>query len=207
MTRFLSGSPASRQRGVALLVALMFLIVLTLLGLAAMRTTTLEERMAGGSRDYNTALQAAEAALRDAENDLKGTGITVGRIISTGSFPGAYIGVGNGFGCNTVGATSPNAGLCVIDTEYRQLYNNTTWIDWNGTSTVVYGTWTGAAAINGVARPPRYVLEWMQFVDTKNKGPNNGASDTYYVRVTARAWGANAQTQVTVQEIFLVPMS
>jgi len=77
----------------------------------------------------------------------------------------------------------------------------------NGTSTVVYGTWTGAAAINGVARPPRYVVEWMQFVDLKNKGPNNGASDTYYVRVTARAWGANAQTQVTVQEIFLVPMS
>src|SRR5689334_20227370 len=137
MTRSFPTGPANPQRGVALLVALMFLIVLTLLGLAALRTTTLEERMAGGSRDYNTALQAAEAALRDAENDLKATGTTVGRIITTTSFPTAFIGT---FGCN-------NVGLCIIDTQYRQLYNTAT-VDWNGTSTVVYGTYTGAAAIN-----------------------------------------------------------
>jgi type IV pilus assembly protein PilX len=195
MTPISPRSRATRQRGVALLVALMFLIVLTLLGLAAIRTTTLEERMAGGSRDYNTALQAAEAALRDAENDLKATGTTVGRIISTTSFPTAFIGT---YGCNTVG-------LCIIDSQYRQLYNTAT-VNWAGTSTVVYGTYTGAAAINGVAQPPRYVMEFMYFNDGFYKGPNNGTSDTYYVRVTARGWGANSQTQVTLQEVFLVPL-
>ena len=57
------------------------------LGLSAMTATTLEEKMAGNSRDYNMALQAAEAALRDAEADLKGSGVVVGRTFTVYSFP------------------------------------------------------------------------------------------------------------------------
>ena len=60
--------------------------------------------------------------------------------------------------------------------------------------------------MSGVSQPPRYILELMQFADGKNKGGNNGANDYYYVRITARAWGASAQTQVYLQEIFLVPL-
>jgi type IV pilus assembly protein PilX len=186
------------ERGVALLVALMFLIVLTLLGLAAMKGTTLEERMAGGTRDYNIALQAAEAALRDAEADLKGSGISGVRSLTVSSFPVTLIGTGTPSGCVA-------GGLCLIANETVQLYNSAS-VNWASTTSTVYGTYTGATAIGGVSQPPRYILELMQFADGKNKGGNNGANDYYYVRITARAWGASAQTQVYLQEIFLVPL-
>lgn len=64
--------PKSRrtESGAALVVALIFLLVMTLTAVVAMRTTTLEERMAGNARDRDKAFQAAEAALRDAEDRL-----------------------------------------------------------------------------------------------------------------------------------------
>lgn len=52
------------QRGAVLVVSLIFLLLLTLIGTTAMRTTTLQERMAGNTRDTNLSLQAAEAGLR-----------------------------------------------------------------------------------------------------------------------------------------------
>jgi type IV pilus assembly protein PilX len=55
------------ERGASLLVALVFLVVMAMLSVTLANVTTLEERMASGTRDRNLALQAAEAALRDAE--------------------------------------------------------------------------------------------------------------------------------------------
>ncbi len=60
------------QRGAALIVALVLLLVVTVLGVTSMRTTTLQERMAGNLRDNHLAFQAAEAALRDGEELLQG---------------------------------------------------------------------------------------------------------------------------------------
>ncbi len=60
-----------RERGAVLIVALVFLVIMTVLGVAAMRTTTLQERMAGNVRDANLAFQAAEAALREGEEFLQ----------------------------------------------------------------------------------------------------------------------------------------
>lgn len=62
----------SRQQGATLAVALIFLVILTLLGLSAMSVTTMEERMSGNTRDHNLAFQGAETALRDAEGYLLG---------------------------------------------------------------------------------------------------------------------------------------
>lgn len=52
-----------RQHGMALVVSLVLLVVVTLVGLAGMRGTIMQERMAGGAYDRETAFQAAEAAL------------------------------------------------------------------------------------------------------------------------------------------------
>jgi type IV pilus assembly protein PilX len=68
---------AHGQRGAALIVALVFLIVLTLLGVSSMRTSTLQERMAGNLRDSNLAFQAAEAGLREAEQFLQAATLPV----------------------------------------------------------------------------------------------------------------------------------
>lgn len=66
-----------RQAGVALITGLIFMVVLTLLALAAMRTTTLEERMSGNARDRDMAFQSAEAALRAGEQVLEGASLPV----------------------------------------------------------------------------------------------------------------------------------
>jgi len=60
-------SPVSRQRGAALFISLMFLILLTLIGLSAANVGILQERMAGNVRESNIAFQTAEAALRGIE--------------------------------------------------------------------------------------------------------------------------------------------
>jgi type IV pilus assembly protein PilX len=58
------------QRGVALVVALVLLLVATLLGLAASRGTALQERMSSNSYDRSLAFQRSEAALRAAEEQI-----------------------------------------------------------------------------------------------------------------------------------------
>jgi type IV pilus assembly protein PilX len=60
-------APSKRQRGVALIVALILLVVMTLVGLAGMRTVTLQEKMTASTFDRSLSFQAAESALREAE--------------------------------------------------------------------------------------------------------------------------------------------
>ena len=69
----LSHFPRQRQQGAALLMGLVLLLIMTLLGISSMRSTTLQERMAGAMHDQNLALQAAESALRAGEKELVGT--------------------------------------------------------------------------------------------------------------------------------------
>lgn len=52
------------QRGAVLFVALIFLLVLTVLGLAAIRATTQQVRMAANNQFQSAAFQAAETAIR-----------------------------------------------------------------------------------------------------------------------------------------------
>src|SRR5688572_6865077 len=58
------------ERGVALVVALVLLVVATLIGLAGIRGTNLQERMSANMYDRSLAFQRAEAALRDAERAI-----------------------------------------------------------------------------------------------------------------------------------------
>jgi type IV pilus assembly protein PilX len=58
------------QRGMALVISLVMLLLLTMLGVTAVQVATLEERMAGNTRDRHMAFQAAEAALRGGETLL-----------------------------------------------------------------------------------------------------------------------------------------
>ncbi len=60
----------SKQQGAVLIISLLMLMVMTLLGVTAMQSTILEEKMAGNFRDKHLAFQAAEVALRDGENWL-----------------------------------------------------------------------------------------------------------------------------------------
>jgi type IV pilus assembly protein PilX len=61
-----------RQQGVALVMSMAFLLILTLIGITAMNTSALEERMTGNMVDKNYALQAAESALLTGELTVRG---------------------------------------------------------------------------------------------------------------------------------------
>ena len=58
---------STSQRGAVLIVALVFMLIISVLGVASMRNATMQERMAGNNKDINIAFQAAEAAVREAE--------------------------------------------------------------------------------------------------------------------------------------------
>lgn len=60
----------NRQRGAALFIALVILLIVTLLALSGVRETTLEARITGNFIDQQKQLNYAEAALRQGEKQL-----------------------------------------------------------------------------------------------------------------------------------------
>lgn len=63
-------APKSQQRGAALVVGLIMMLLLTIIGLSAMQGTSMQEKMSGNMRDTSLALNSAEASLRYAEEGL-----------------------------------------------------------------------------------------------------------------------------------------
>lgn len=79
-------APPHRRRGATLVVVLILLLVMTLLGLASLRGTMLEERMTSNLLDRSLGFQVAEAGLREAEASLdpNPTFPTAGCVVATG---------------------------------------------------------------------------------------------------------------------------
>ena len=63
-------TPLKKQHGAVLYIAVIMLIILSLLGIAGMRATGLQERMASGYRAGNNAFQNAEGLARRTECGL-----------------------------------------------------------------------------------------------------------------------------------------
>ena len=64
-----SQNRSNTQQGAALITALIFLVILTLLAITSMSTNTLEEKMAANSQEINRAFQTAETGLKLAFTD------------------------------------------------------------------------------------------------------------------------------------------
>jgi type IV pilus assembly protein PilX len=160
----------SRQRGAVLVIGLLLLVVMTVLGTAAMQSTGLQERMAGNARDRNLAFQAAEAALRDAEQFINSK-VAPFEPFQASSF--------NGAGGLYNSSASPAAFSLYADAA-------------DATKTRAFGTGTGAATPPEVAAPPRYLIELLA-------ASCAGSNDSALFRITARAQGANGNTAVTLQ--------
>jgi len=65
-----SNTSRDSQRGAALIVGLVLMMVLTILAVSTMRTSTLELSMAGNTQYYEKARQLAEAGLADAIDQI-----------------------------------------------------------------------------------------------------------------------------------------
>ena len=66
--------PKVHQKGLALFMSLVILLVVTLLGVASVQTTMMEEQMSRNSRDANIAMLAAESAIEDGETYIETLG-------------------------------------------------------------------------------------------------------------------------------------
>lgn len=181
-----SSATPRRQAGASLVVALLFLLVLTVLGLVAVRGATLHERMAGNDRDRATAFEAAEATLRDAERDV------LQNLTPANAFTAAC-----------------NAGLCTPSTTATPRWTSNAW---SGATSRVYGVASGAGdyPIDDVANPPRYIVELLPDIPAgagnslnSNAGARSSTTGGTAYRVTVRAWGRRATTQVMLQSVFV----
>lgn len=72
------------QRGIALAVALILLILITLIGLAAIRGTTVQQRMTANFYDREIAFQSAEAALQAGAQALTNGTAVIARLCGPG---------------------------------------------------------------------------------------------------------------------------
>lgn len=173
-------SSRSRQRGVALIISLIFLVLLTLIAVSAMQGTILQERMAGNTRNRMLAFQAAEAALKAGEASIGGGSLPsgTGYYMTTGSLP---------------------------STNFTSSQDWTTF-NWGSSTAVTYNNGT----LNGVAQPPQYVVERLTLtkpagcsggsVTNITFGPSAGDG---YFRITARGVGGTTNAAVILQEIYM----
>ena len=168
--------PSSRQRGAILVTSLLLLMMLTVLGLAGMRLATLQERMAGNTRDVNLALQGAEAALREAENKIRLLAFEPDFSFTPG--------------CEYCGQ-----GVLPVDLE------NPSSFDWN-THATEFGN-AGRTDIDELHEDPRYTIEEAAFVrDSFNLGQDGVVDGREIFTVTARSTGASGQTNTVLQSTY-----
>ena len=170
-----------KQSGAVLVVGLVLLLILTVIGLASIRGSDLQERMAGNMRDRNIAFQSAEAGLREGESRL-----------SVALLP-AFTGNVQGFWPDL---NKPPA------IEARPV----TWTkdEWESNSVELPDD-----TIADVVKQPRYAIEKVivtgiaasqgSAVDHESVEKMNEAE---YFRITSRALGLTEDTEVILQTTF-----
>lgn len=180
-------SATPHQSGVALVVALIFLVILTLLGIAAFGNNALQTRMAFGIGEANVAFQSTETALSAGENWLALQGVQ--------PLPD----------CSSNCAGSPsiwNRPSTNPPVTKDQLLSETWWTA-NGR---MYGftSLDGAAssydstqAFTTDADSPRYVVEYLGVDPTSSLKVGVPTYRIYDFQVTARGFGSQGATGPT----------
>lgn len=79
----MSAIHARRQQGATLVIVLILLLMATILGLASMRGTLLDERMSANLYDRSLAFQSTERALRQAEQIVRNASVKIGQDCET----------------------------------------------------------------------------------------------------------------------------
>ncbi|MBA2491387.1 MAG: pilus assembly protein PilZ [Gammaproteobacteria bacterium] len=175
MNKPIRNSSTQPQSGAVLVVSLIMLLVMTIIGIAAMRTTVLQEKMAGNVGDLNRAFEASEAALRQGErwvNDL------VARPDTTTSCAAP---------CEVVWDK--------VDATLNPIEATSTW---DSDNVRAY-----AGTIPAVAALPEYYIEHDEFLkDNLNVGTANDNVGRDLYRMTARGVGSAATTQAIVRTAY-----
>ncbi len=173
------------QTGIVLFMSLVILLILTILGLSSVQTTSLQERMSRNARDSNLAFQAAEAALRDGEDELE-------ELISLNNFDAGATGY---FFENDPG-DEPN-------------WSDSAIVNWSPTTDSCTGCIEATTEIGGVATQPKYIVEHLKEVvsdddslNLDNIGQDTGSGKTQVFRVTSFGVGGSDSARVMLQATY-----
>ena len=163
------------QSGVALIIGLIILLLLTIIMISALKVTALEERMSGNSQNHNVAFQAAESALREAE-----------AFIESGATAFAPLKLSGAPFRSATGDSCVN-GLCITtDPLQSEIFPGV-----DGTRT------TASTGIVGIAAEPEYIIELIR------TDPSVDSSRVYATfRITTRAWGGDTNSLVQLQSTY-----
>jgi type IV pilus assembly protein PilX len=171
------------NRGAALIISLVLLVVLTVLGVASMQGTILQERMAGNFRESNAALQAAEAALRAAERFL-------GQASQVGPFNGSVAGL---YTQATGLDTQINATTAALGDAYTEQWENggNAWVALANPGNIYEG------------QAPQYMIEELRpyQIQGGSLAADEALPESQYFRITAQGFGASGSV-VTLQSYF-----
>ncbi|MGB1950272.1 MAG: pilus assembly PilX family protein [Marinobacter sp.] len=189
------------QKGSVLIVSLIFLLLLTIVGLSAMNMTSLEERMAGNFRDHDLAFQAAEAALLDAEEFVENTFDITKAYTDSGCSGSACYGSSCAGGLcfnGTFKNSSTPVESCTAGTT-KEWEDNSIWSDSSKTR-------SASDQVTGTVENARFIIEFRCFMPrdpaNANPDPDIFAQWSPAFRITALASGSSTDSQVMLQSIY-----
>jgi len=219
----------ARQNGAALITSLIFLTVLTILGMSTLGTALLESRMAGNARDRNMAFQAAEIGLRDAELYIRDSGRIVG-LTEVGT-------AGEGY-CETTACTAAMASAGTVDNQLckhglcdnggTMKVSGTAWYAVNNAVWMQEALWANAIQYQrddanvgkGIGDPPSttkvpiinatYVLppalplvrRQPEYLIESFQKDDSRRGNAFYYRISVRGYGMRSGTRVMLQEVY-----
>jgi type IV pilus assembly protein PilX len=185
-----------KQQGAVFVTGLIFLVVITMLGITAVKTASLEERMSGNLRDRNLALQAAEMGLRYAEQHIRDNDATTNVPLPVEGVTGFDAACTGGFCYYGAGVAAPGEFANPGDPAWVTNCTPNCPISYTaGNVFRVNGFAYTAPALPASVPAPTYLIEGIR------KAPPGG-SVIYYYRITVRAQGAKPGTVVWLQETF-----
>ncbi len=187
------------QRGMALVFVLIMISIVFVIAAVSSRVVTLGERAARNDRDRQTAFQAAEAALSDAEMDIMGPNSASNQRVSMfGTLPADD-------GCSSATTTR---GYCggLASNAYQAIFAN----EGNSPQYATFGEFTNRAGDFPVSaagalpvKLPRYVIE-KSLINFRNRASAAGTPFDAFV-VTAIGYGLQPGTQVVLQAVISKP--
>ena len=209
----------NRQQGAVLFVALVFLVLITLLGLTATSTSIMQERMTGGLRNDQMGLMAAETAARGAEAGIWNLANNSAKLNC------GYNGGNTGSCYSPQSANDGSGGTMYVSNPLVQAFRTTpTWIANASSGGTDYSN-SGNTALNSallgtakLAQVPQYMIEllgqlypagvkpiFMQ-LGAVGRDPGGclaaGCQSLFGFRITARATGGNEGAVSVVESTF-----
>lgn len=190
-----SGIRAETQRGATLVVALIILLVMTIIGVSSMKSSTLQERMAGNARQKAVSKNAALVAMRDAEKWLNTAVPNAPVTPNLSAFNG-----NNGL-YSAVIRPGPQAAVPVA-------FDVADPADWSGK-----GVASSAVSAALVSQQPKYIIEYIgrDLRGTAQNTVTSGDAEEkfnakywpYIFRITAIGWGKDANITTVLESTYM----